>query len=417
MFYYINFFNNLTDNIVYETLFFTGGITFVILSYLIQVRSEKRCPNVWGELLRIFHHTAVYFLFCGYLAPISILWVTLVIYSLSLLSWIFLNKKCVLTILENKMCKLSKNRTFHDLLFNFSIKLSNFFIKVRTPVYTIITIFVLLRLYVYTKGNNNHNVEIQGHRGARGNYPENTLSAFRYAIENDVQTLELDLQMTKDKEIIIYHNKQIDTSICDGPSVRIKDLSLREIQKYDCGSKQNPNFPQQKIVVGERIPSFKELIEMVQNEYYYKSIKMNVEIKTEQNIDTDEEVYEFTNKLIEIINQNKLQNKITIQSLDTRALEYVKQIDSKIKTSFLIENQPINDEIIQLAKKLNVQIISPDYHLIDKNVVDKIKQHGFEVLPWTINDVATLTKNINYGVNGIITDYPKKMKDYLSEKM
>jgi glycerophosphoryl diester phosphodiesterase len=271
-------------------------------------------------------------------------------------------------------------------------------------------------LYVYTKGNNK--VEIQGHRGARGNYPENTLSAFRYAIENDVDALELDLQMTKDKEIIIYHDKQIDTTICSHPSARIKDLTLSEILKYDCGSKQNPIFPQQIIVVGERIPSFKELIEMVQNEYYYKSIKMNVEIKTEQNVDTDEEVYEFTNKLIEIIHQYNLQNKITIQSFDTRALEYVKQIDSKIKTSFLIERaQPINDEIIQLAKKLNVQIISPDYHLIDKNIVGKLKQHGFEVLPWTINDVDTLRQHVKYGVNGIITDYPKQMKDYLSQQM
>jgi len=417
MLYYIKYLNNFTDSAVYKVLFFTGGILFAISSYLIQISGEKRCPSLWGELLRIFHHLIVYFLLCGYLAPTSILWVTCVIYCMSLISWTFFNKRCILTILENNMCKLSKNRTFHDLLFDLSIKLSNFCVKIRIPMYTIITIFIFLRLYVYTKGNDNDNVEIQGHRGARGNYTENTLSAFSYAIENDVETLELDLQMTKDKEIIIYHDKQIDTSICNGPSMRIKDLSLSEIQKYDCGSKQNPNFPQQKIVVGERIPSFKELIEMAQNEYYYKSIKMNVEIKTEQNVDTDEEVYEFTNKLIEMIHQYNLQNKITIQSFDTRALEYVKQIDSKIKTSFLIENQPINDEIIELAKKLNVKIISPDYHLIDKNIVDNLKQHGFEVLPWLINDIDTLTQNINYGVNGIITDYPTQMKDYLSQQM
>ena len=420
MLYYIKYLNNFTDSAVYKILFFIGGIFFVILSYLIQINGEKRCPSSWGELLRIFHHLIVYFLFCGYLAPTSILWITCIIYCMSLISWIFFNKRCILTILENNMCKLSKNRTFHDLLFDLSIKLSNLCVKIRIPMYTIITIFIFLRLYVYTKGNNNNNnnVEIQGHRGARGNYPENTLSGFRYAIENDIDTLELDLQMTKDKEIIIYHDKQINTTICSHPSALIKDLSLSEIQKYDCGSKQNPNFPQQKIVVGERIPSFKELIEMVQNEYYYKSIKMNVEIKTKQNVDADEEVYEFTNKLIEMIHQYNLQNKITIQSFDTRALEYMKQIDSKIKTSFLIERaQPINDEIIQLAKKLNVQIITPDYHLIDKNIVDKLKQHGFEVWSFTINDVDTLRQQVKYGVNGIITDYPKQMKDYLSQQM
>jgi hypothetical protein len=192
---------------VYKVLFFTGGILFSISSYLIQINGEKLCPSFWGELLRIFHHLIVYFLLCGYLAPTSILWVTCIIYGMSLISWTFFNKRCILTILENNMCKLSKNRAFHDLLFELSIKLSNFFIKIRTPMYIVITIFIFLRLYVYTKGNNK--VEIQGHRGARGNYPENTLSAFRYAIENDVDALELDLQMTKDKEIIIYHNKHI----------------------------------------------------------------------------------------------------------------------------------------------------------------------------------------------------------------
>ena len=108
-----------------------------------------------------------------------------------------------------------------------------------------------------------------------------------------------------------------------------------------------------------------------------------------------------------------IQNRTTIQSFDIRALKYVKLIDSNIKTSFLIEKQPITDNLIKLAKELNVQIISPEFNLINKNIVDKLKENGFEVLPWTINDYETLVQSINYGVNGIITDYPTKMKEYL----
>jgi glycerophosphoryl diester phosphodiesterase len=311
--------------------------------------------------------------------------------------------------MENNICKLKKNHVFHDLLFNLSEPIDSFVTKIRIPIYILISILLFLRIYIHTQNK----IEIQGHRGSRGNYPENTLTGFRYAIENDIDTLELDLQMTKDKEIIIYHNKDIDTSICSGNSIPIKNLSLSEIKSYDCGSKQNTHFSQQKPVPGEKIPTYKELLEMLQHNYYYKSTKMNIEIKTEENLDTDEEVYDFSKRVIDIIHQYNIKNRITIQSFDTRALKYVKQIDSTIKTSFLIKNQPLDDKFILLAKELNVQIISPDYSLINKNIVNKLKQNGFEVLPWTINELESLKQNIDYGVNGIITDYPVQMKEYL----
>lgn len=407
MIFDINYINKLSDTNTYKLLFYTFSIVFFILSYTSQLINEKRCNKFVGELLRIIHQFLLYFIYFGFLAPINILWLMAIINCVTILSWIIYKNHCVLTILENNICKLKKNHIFHDLLHNLSESVDRVFTKIRIPIYALICIFIFLRMYFYY----NNKIEIYGHRGALGNYPENTLVGFRYAIENDIDVLELDLQMTLDKEIIIYHDKNINTNICDGISVPIKSLTLSEIKNYDCGSKHNIIFPEQKSIPGEKIPTFKELIEMILNEYYYKSIKMSVEIKTEQNLDTDEEVYSFTKRVIDIIHLYNIRNITTIQSFDIRALKYVKQIDSNIKTSLLIEKQPITDDLIKLAKELNIQIVSPEF--INKNIVDKLKQNGFEVVPWVINDYETLIKSINYGVNGIITDYPKKMKEYL----
>jgi glycerophosphoryl diester phosphodiesterase len=273
-----------------------------------------------------------------------------------------------------------------------------------------------LRLYDYYIVNKHKKIKVQihGHRGSRGDFPENTLSAFKNSIENNIEFIELDLQITKDDEIVIYHDKNINTEICNGVSRPIKELLLKEIKEYDCGSKKNINFPNQQTVPREKIPTFIEFINMVQSQYKNKKIKMNIEIKTEKSLDTDSEVYHFSNTLIKLLHKYNITGDVIVQSFDVRALKYVKEIDSTITRSYLIEEKlPNIDILIDYSKKLGVEIISPDYKLIDKKIVKKLQENGFEVLPWTINDISALKQNIEYGVDGIITDYPIQMRDYL----
>ena len=277
-------------------------------------------------------------------------------------------------------------------------------------------IIIFLRLYEYYVPGKHKKVEIQGHRGARGFLPENTLAAFKYAIENNIYVLELDLQITKDNQIIIYHDKSINTEICDGISKHIKTLSLKEVKEYDCGSKKNIKFPNQQTVPGEKIPTLIELINLIQTEYKNKNIKINIEIKTTKSLDTDDEVYNFSNTLIDILHKYNIADDVIIQSFDIRALKDVKEIDPSIKTSYLVKDKlPNIDSLINTSKQLGVKIISPEYNLLDKQIVKKLQENGFEVLPWTINDMDTLKQNIEYGVDGIITDYPKQMNDYLND--
>jgi glycerophosphoryl diester phosphodiesterase len=142
---------------------------------------------------------------------------------------------------------------------------------------------------------------------------------------------------------------------------------------------------------------------------------MNIEIKTTTALDTDEEVREFASKLIGIIHEYNLNDTVIVQSFDVRALKYVKEIDSTIKTSYLLEDKlPAIDELIKTSKQLHVQIISPYYTLLKRPIVAQLQENGFEVVPWTVNDINEIKILIGYGVNGIITSYPKQMKDYIS---
>jgi glycerophosphoryl diester phosphodiesterase len=337
-----------------------------------------------------------------------------IILIITLLSWITSNNTCFFTTLENKLCKLNKNNVFHDLSYYLLRNLDKFIANNRIKIYSVVCIIILLRLYDYYASNafNKYKkIKIHGHRGARGMLPENTLAAFKYAIENKIDVLELDLQMTKDKEIIIYHDKNINTDICSGISKPINTLTLKEIKEYDCSSKKNVNFSEQHPISGEKIPSFIELINLIQSEYKYKTIEMNIEIKTEKSLDIDDEVYEFSNKLIYILHKYNITSNVIIQSFDVRALKNVKEIDPSIKTSYLIKELPSLDNLIKVSKQLGVKIISPEYKLMNKNIVTQLHENGFEVLPWTINDINILKQNIKYGVDGIITDYPKQMKD------
>jgi glycerophosphoryl diester phosphodiesterase len=113
------------------------------------------------------------------------------------------------------------------------------------------------------------------------------------------------------------------------------------------------------------------------------------------------------------LNKYDIKNRTIIQSFDTRALIAVKRIEPTIKLSLLIEDPNIN--MIELAKKINVDIISPDYSLVNEELVKKIHNNGFKVLPWTINSTKVLQEMIDMNVDGIITDYPEEMINYINK--
>ena len=382
--------NAFTENILYEKIFWSLSLILFIVSFMLQFFNDKYC-DIFTEVIRVIHHFSIFFIYCGVFAPTNYLFFVLIFSLIALLSWLFTNNTCFLTTIEQVRCHYKKK---YRLLIIFNI-------------------IILLRLYVYF--TNKSKLEIHGHRGARSIYPENSILGFDYAMSIGVDVLEMDLNMTKDKNIIIYHDKNINTKLCkNGPSLPIKDLTLSQIKEYDCGAFQDINFKEQHVQI-QKIPTLIELLEWINksNHSNKNTIKLNIEIKTTPELDTDSEVIEFANRVISILNKYNIKDRVIIQSFDERALKVIKSVEPSIKLSLLIEDPKIN--MIELAKKLNVDIISPEYILINKELVKEIHNNGFKVLPWTVNSTKIFQEMIDMNVDGIISDNPKEMIDYIKQ--
>lgn len=412
----ISKFNKFTENTLYVKIFWSLSITLFLVSFMLQFLNDKYC-NLLTQLIRIVHHFSVFFIYFSFLAPTNYLFFLSMFSIVALLSWLFQNNTCFLTTIEQINCHYKKKYRFHDLFYFLDVLISKFKlkklnidkfnIKYRIRLLSFLIIFIFLRLYVYFTSKLN-NFEIHGHRGARGKHIGNTISAFDYAMNINVDVLEMDLNMTKDENIIIYHDKNIDTELCKNgvQSLPIKWMTLGDIKKYNCKKIQNTST--------EKIPTLIELLEFINDSNYPNkdTIKFNIEIKTDIKLDKDSEVVNFAESLINILNKYDIKDRTIIQSFDERALVAVKNIDPTIQLSLLIEDPNIN--MIELGKKIDVDIISPEYLLLNKELVKEIHSNGFKVLPWTVNSTKVLQEMIDMNVDGIISDYPKEMMDYIN---
>ncbi len=263
----------------------------------------------------------------------------------------------------------------------------------------------------------------QGHRGARGLLPENTIPAFIKALELGVTTLELDLAVSKDSQLIISHEPWINSDICqnadntpitkeEAEKKLIWHMSADEVRKYDCGSRGNPRFlTQQRMRVFK--PTLTEMVEEVKA-YCTKNKRplpyFNIEIKSQSEWDESRtpSVKTFAALTLASIKRLNIYEKTGIQSFDPRALEAIHQIDKKITTTLLIENEgSIESNLSKISFKPS--IYSPNYLLVDKKVVDYCHAHNIRIIPWTVNDRADMKALIKLGVDGLITDYPDRI--------
>ncbi|MES2769845.1 MAG: glycerophosphodiester phosphodiesterase family protein [Bdellovibrionota bacterium] len=273
-------------------------------------------------------------------------------------------------------------------------------------------------------------LEIQGHRGARSVRPENTLSAFKYALENKIEVLEMDLQYTKDHVLVLGHDEKLNPNICLDPmgnkikadSISVNSLTLAELQKYDCGSLINPRFPKQIPSPKEKMPTFAEVLALVNN--YEKSqgmkYKLNVEIKV-PNEYVKANTPRMVKELIEAVKKHKIYDRTVLQSFDIEVLDVARAKDPKLQTSFLIEEKM--DVILaklnlkttsDLIRKYKFNILSPNFKLMTKVQVKDLQSQGIQVIPWTANDPQDWKSLLDMEVDGIITDDPVALKSFLN---
>lgn len=269
---------------------------------------------------------------------------------------------------------------------------------------------------------NMEQLDKQGHRGWRGLYPENTIPGFLKAIDLGATTLEMDLVITKDKKVILSHEPFFNHEITTLPNgeyvsesnereLNIYEMMYSEVKKYDVGQKVHPRFlQQQKIKVNK--PLLAEVIDSV--EMHAKTnnkqpLFYNIETKIQPQTDNvyHPEPQEFVDLMMAVILEKKIQNRVIVQSFDSRSLQYLHQKYPSIKTALLVEafdKKSFEKQIEDLG--FTPTIYSPAQELVDLNLVQECRSKMIKLIPWTVNDLETIRRFVALGVDGIITDYP-----------
>ncbi len=276
--------------------------------------------------------------------------------------------------------------------------------------------------HAYANSSMQVSFDKQGHRGCRGLMPENTWPAMKTALDLGVTTLEMDVVITEDKKVVLSHEAFFNHEITTKPdgshvtqaeekTLKIYHMPYSQVKTYDVGMKPHPRFPQQ-----QKIKVYKPLLSAVLDsvkEYMKTSRRpfpfFNIETKTSPSGDLlfHPKPEEFVDLLMQVIKEKGIEEQVVIQSFDARTLKYIKQKYPTIKTAMLQEEFSITlkvDFIKQLG--FTPDIYSPDYKAVNDSMVKACHRQNMKIIPWTVNDKATIEKLKTLGVDGIITDYP-----------
>ena len=272
-----------------------------------------------------------------------------------------------------------------------------------------------------TMASQRQNIDVQGHRGSRASHPENTLPAFAHALESGADTLELDLQLTKDNFLIVAHDRHVSSKLCrksDGQTISkpipIHTLTLKQLKTYDCGSVHQEAFPKQVLVPHTTMPSLAEVFNFVSesNAPGAKSIKFNIEMKiVPRFVGESSQPERFAQLLLDTAKQYGMLDRITVESFDHRSLLAIKHLNSKVPVAALLgADLPDWQAVITAAK---ADIISPDMDWVTAKSVQAAHAIGARVIPYSANHEEDWNYLIACGVDGIITDDPAALINFL----
>lgn len=263
-------------------------------------------------------------------------------------------------------------------------------------------------------------VQIQGHRGCRGHFPENTIPGFLHALELGVDVLEMDVVITGDGHVLVSHEPWMNPDIClnpqgqslrGRPKVNLYRLTLAEIQTYDCGALGHPRFPDQQPVFVHK-PALSQVFQAIrqwEEEHPERTCQFNIEIKRERRQDHlfHPIVQEYCDRVVLEIENSGMKARCMIQSFDPETLEYLHRTNPELPLAFLVERGSFRRNMKKLS--FTPQVYSPNFTLLSPEEVQVIHRHHVKVIPWTVNEPEDLTRMIKWGVDGIISDYPDRI--------
>ncbi|WP_240472239.1 glycerophosphodiester phosphodiesterase family protein [Mangrovimonas xylaniphaga] len=282
-----------------------------------------------------------------------------------------------------------------------------------------------LLIAIMTNCNSKQFIWVQGHRGCRGMLPENSLPAFQRAVEVGVQTLEMDVVVSKDRKVVVSHEPFISRFYCldpfsneiplvDDMAYNLYEMTYDSIRQFDCGSKQHPRFPEQ-----QNMRTFKPLMTEVFDlaDSLNKHIAYNIELKARPDYDVlyTPEPADFVQLVLTDIEEKQVFERCNLQSFDVRILEEVKKQAPEMSVALLVdETESIEEKLKELS--FQPEIISPYFELLSAETVANYQALGYKIIPWTVNETAHIQRMIDYRVNSIITDYPLRALQLLNRE-
>lgn len=288
--------------------------------------------------------------------------------------------------------------------------------------------------------------DLQGHRGARGLAPENTLPAFERALDLGVTTLELDVGLTADGVVVVSHDPALNPAITRDASGRwlsvpgplLKSLTAAQLQAYDVGriAPESPyarTFATQQPRDGTRIPALAEVFALVRGRG--APVRFNIETKlSPRQPDDTASVEAMTDALLAAIRAAGVADRVTIQSFDWRTLQRVQQLQPGLPTSYLTiqtaNTNNVNDpawtaglllsdhggSVPRLVKAAGGAAWAPNGGALTDALVREAQALGLKVTPWTINAPSDMERLLSWGVDGIITDYPDRLREVMQRR-
>ena len=290
--------------------------------------------------------------------------------------------------------------------------------------------------------------KIHGHRGARGIYPENSLPAIQYALETGCHAIEVDLCVTRDNQLVVHHDPVLSADCVRQPygdwvtpGIRIRDCSLEQIRQFDIGrirpdSAYAQQFPHQQPIDGTHIPTLEEFILQVKE--YSDDVVFNIELKSAKpglNYFPPPETY-VDLVLLQLV-EHRIVDRCFLQSFDWRLVCHAKEKQPSLLTGFLTDMQPdgspispisgkpdfwsnnqnladFGDSVPRMIHSLGGDVWSGNYRDLTPQDIESAHDIGLDVYVWTVNDPVDMIRMIEWGVDVITTDYPKRGVDLLS---
>ncbi len=287
-------------------------------------------------------------------------------------------------------------------------------------------------------------MEIQGHRGARGLLPENTLPAFERAVALGVDQLELDLGMTRDGVLVVHHDRALNPDIArdadgnwlSGPELLLWHVQYRAVSAFDVGrirpgSRIADLFPEQEPRDGARIPMLSEVLALGRSPGA-EALRFNIEIKISPlEPDATADPSGLAQASVEVLEAEGMTGRATIQSFDWRIIREVQARAPEIRTACLTVERSWHDNIQRgrpgpspwtagldidavggsvprLVEQAGCAVWSPYFRDLTAETLAEAHSLGLEVVVWTVNDVDDMAALAKLGVDGLITDYPDR---------